>query len=106
MTTREPARAVMNGAVTEKEFLASFVAYARLRGWLVYHTHDSRRSDPGFPDLVLVRGDVLVFAELKTETGRVSRAQSAWLAALADATDGRAFIWRPSSWGLIEEVLA
>lgn len=45
-----------------------------------YHTHDSRRSDPGFPDLIAANadGDILAL-ELKTETGKVSAAQQEWL---------------------------
>src|SRR5688572_19177552 len=40
---------------TERAFQAQVVKYARLMGWTAYHTHDSRRSQAGFPDLVLVR---------------------------------------------------
>ena len=41
----------MNLKETEKGFQAAVVELARLRGWLVYHTYDSRRSAKGFPDL-------------------------------------------------------
>lgn len=105
MTTRGPAHAVMNGAVTEREFMTTVVRYATLKGWFVYHTHDSRRSNPGFPDLVLARDDVLIFAELKAEKGRVSKEQVEWLEVLGAANHGRAYLWRPSSWSLIEAVL-
>ena len=47
------------------------VDLARTLGWRVYHTYDSRRSQPGFPDLVLVRERIL-FLELKSETGKLS----------------------------------
>ena len=78
---------------------------ADLLGWLVYHTHDSRRSAAGFPDLVFVRGERLIVAELKTERGRVSNAQSAWLAAL-DAISGiETYVWRPNDWPVIETML-
>ena len=40
----------------ESDFQRAVIEMARLHGWLVYHTHDSRRSAPGFPDLVLVQG--------------------------------------------------
>lgn len=52
---------------SEDDFQRNVVAYAEKRDWLVYHTHNSKRSDPGFPDLVLVRGGRIVFAELKRE---------------------------------------
>ena len=48
--------------MTEKEFQRLVVDYATLHGWMHYHTHDSRRSTPGFPDLVLVR-ERIIFAE-------------------------------------------
>lgn len=63
---------------------------------MAYHTHDSRRSEPGFPDLVLVKGTRLIFAELKADTGRVSPAQQRWLDALGATS--RAVVWRPRDW--------
>ena len=62
---------------------------------LWYHTHDSRRSPRGFPDLVAVGPQGVLFRELKTAKGKVSPAQEAWLEAmLAGGVD--AGIWRPS----------
>jgi hypothetical protein len=87
--------------MTEREWQAQVVDAARLMGWRVYHTHDSRRSAPGWPDLALVR-DRLVMAELKTETGRVSPEQQQWLA-LLDAAGVETHLWRPSD---LDEVLA
>lgn len=51
-------------------------------GWACYHTHDSRGSEPGFPDLILVREGRMIAAELKGDKGRVSEEQTAWIAAL------------------------
>lgn len=65
-------------------------------GWKTYHTHDSRRSNPGWPDLALVhptRGLFMV-RELKTQRGRVSPEQREWLDALTNAGIN-ASIWRP-----------
>lgn len=83
----------------EKEFQQRVVDYARTLNWAAYHTHDSRRSEPGFPDLVLVRGPRLVFAELKTEIGSTTADQERWLDALCKV-EGRpeVFVWRPSEW--------
>lgn len=80
--------------MTEKQFQSIVVHYAKNRGWKVYHTYDSRRSEPGFPDLVLVRDRVL-FRELKTENGRLTQAQKDWQVAL---TEGGADykMYRPS----------
>lgn len=67
-------------------------------GWLYYHTHDSRHSDPGFPDTVMVRGGKILYRECKTQKGRLSAAQIRWLAAL-DAAGADAGVWRPFDWG-------
>jgi hypothetical protein len=105
---------------SEAQFQAAVADLAERLGWLVYHTHDSRRSNPGFPDLVLVRRDRLIFAELKTEKGKVKPAQAQWLDALRAATvnliDPAAqalgvkagvgvYVWRPGDWPEIERVL-
>ena len=89
--------------LTEKDFLAQVVRLARLLGWLAYHTHDSRRSAAGFPDLVLVRPGRLLFAELKVRS-TLTTDQEAWLAALA-AAGAEVFVWTPDQWEQIEEVL-
>ena len=80
--------------MTEKQFQSHIVQYAKRRGWLVYHTYDSRRSEPGFPDLVLVRERVL-FRELKTDKGRLTQHQIAWGKHLRDAGSDYD-VWRPS----------
>ena len=67
---------------TEKALMQMIRGAAKLGGWLCYHTHDSRRSDPGFPDLVLVRPPDLLFVEVKAHNGRVSPEQQAWLEAI------------------------
>lgn len=92
--------------VSEKEFQAQVLELARYTGWLCYHTHDSRRSAPGFPDLVMVRPPVIVFAELKTEVGTLRPEQRKWLDALGRCEAVGALLWRPSDWPEIEEVLA
>jgi VRR-NUC domain len=86
------------GAETEKQFQASVVEVARLHRWRVYHTHDSRRSEPGFPDLVMVRRRRIVFAELKAEKGRVTDTQREWIGALRMASACEVYVWRPSDW--------
>lgn len=78
----------------ESEFQAQVIALAKRLGWIVYHTHDSRRSEKGFPDLVLVRDRVL-FRELKTDKGRLSPEQKFWGELLSKAGSDYA-VWRPS----------
>ena len=90
-------------------------AWNPVTGWLVFHDTDSRRSEPGFPDLLLARRGVVLLVELKTEKGKVSieqrianrgkrserllPSQQDWIEASS------ALVWRPSDWPIIEEVL-
>lgn len=102
----------LDGRISEREFQAQVMDLARLHGWRVAHHHDSRRQvrpgvyvgdadAAGFPDLVLVRGHRVVFAELKAERGRTTSEQDAWLDALAATGCVDAFLWRPSDWDAI-----
>lgn len=82
--------------VTEAELQAAVLDLAKLRGWLRYHTYDSRRSEPGWPDLFLLhpRTGQIVVAELKAANGRVSRAQRQWIDGFAVAGI-TVHVWRP-----------
>ncbi len=89
------ARQPLRAQVTEADWLALVRDLARTTGWRCYHTHNSRRSDAGFPDLVLVRPPELVVTELKAERGRVTPAQARWIAEL-QACGVEVHVWRPS----------
>ncbi len=80
--------------MTEAELMSQVIALAKLRGWSCYHTHLSIRSEPGFPDLVLVRNRVM-FRELKSARGKVSHAQQRWLDMLK-AAGADADVWFPA----------
>lgn len=67
MTEAELLTAVTTGTARHPGLCA-------LLGVWWYHTHDSRRSTSGWPDLVLVARKVL-FRELKTDTGGLSPEQ-------------------------------
>jgi hypothetical protein len=41
---------VLRATISEKDFQETVLTLARLRGWKCYHTHDSRRSEAGFPE--------------------------------------------------------
>lgn len=69
--------------MTEKELQQSIVDEAKNLGWLVYFTWSSIHSPRGIPDLILTRGGLLAFWELKSDKGIVSEAQRAWLNALS-----------------------
>ena len=89
--------------------METVVEMARRLGWLVYHTFDSRKSAAGFPDLVLTeeeeKGDRLIFAELKSDKGKVSTSQRAWHEALVHTGKCEVYIWRPLDMDLIERIL-
>ena len=113
-TIRKPKAANLAGspvhpAVKEDDFLAAVTELATLTGWLVYHTYDSRRSQAGFPDLVLARADKLIFAELKTNKGVIRAAQVTWLDTLGTLAnkqpDVEVYLWRPKDWAAIEALL-
>jgi hypothetical protein len=93
--------------LSEREFLQQIRDLARVFGWLCYHTHDSRRSEAGFPDLVLVKASTddrpgnIIFAELKADRGRLTPAQRVWLEALGACPGVEAYVWRPADWDAI-----
>jgi hypothetical protein len=103
---RTDARAVLDAAITERAFMALVIGLARRTGWASYHTHDSRHSERGFPDLVLVHPGhgLVLFRELKTERGRLSPDQLRWRDILvACGCDWRC--WRPRDWESVEMAL-
>ena len=85
----------------EQAFLALVLELAAWCGWRGYHTYDSRRSAPGFPDLVLLKPPALLFVEVKTATGRLTPTQRAWLEALGQCPGVEAYCWRPHDWPAI-----
>ena len=93
-------------ASTEAELRARILRCAQPHGWLHYHTWNSRKSDVGFPDDVLVKPGRLIFAELKSRTGKPTAAQARWLAVLARSVPGvETYLWRPADVSAIEQLL-
>jgi hypothetical protein len=90
-------------ALNEAQFQRQVTDLATLLGWSWYHTHDSRRSPAGFPDLVLWR-DRVVFAELKTDKGRTSVAQMNTCDGLTIA-GAEVHVWRPRDFPDVKAVL-
>lgn len=88
-------------SISEHDFSVAVVAFAKEHGWLVHYERHSghvgangrwRGSGPkGKPDLTLGRDGTVLLVELKTEQGKPSQEQIAWLKALGDY--GR--LWRP-----------
>jgi hypothetical protein len=91
---------------SEAAFQQQILNLATLYNWSSYHTHDSRRSQPGFPDLVLVRDGDLIFAELKTAKGKVRPEQAQWLALLENVEGVEVYLWRTDDWDAIQARLS
>lgn len=79
---------------------------------LCYHTHDSRNSQKGFPDLVLVHPERnrILFVELKDDKSYPSTEQRLWAAAIMcvseeypDAVSYR--LYRPKQYAQVVEEL-
>ena len=90
--------------LTEEEFQRQVTDLATFCGGIWYHTHDSRHSAKGFPDLCLVKGKRLLFLELKSERGKLTPEQVAWLNALHEAGAETHAFW-PRDWAEIEQEL-
>lgn len=97
------ARQILDGQVTEKAYMQQIIDLARKCGYYCYHCHDSRRSMPGFPDLMII-ADRIIFLEVKTETGKLSPEQRAVIHRLRSA-GCLAMVVRPSNWSDVEHML-
>jgi len=86
----------------EKTLLARLRHVARQAGSLCYHTWRSKRSEEGFPDLVIVAGTTLYLLELKTTRGQVTAAQQRWIDQLQAVTRIEARVVRPHDLEAIE----
>lgn len=99
--------------MSEADWQSQVVDLARLNGWIVAHFRPARTEQgwrtpvgadgAGFPDLVLVRERV-VFAELKSQHGRLSPTQRAWQDTLQQA-GAEHWVWRPSDFEQVRLVL-
>ena len=108
-------RALMDKSMSEEDFARAVVDLALSCGWKVKREPPWRAacrkhdSAVGFPDLVCLKGSRLVVAELKAEGGTMSPAQREWANRFETAAMYNDFveyyIWRPSDWNDIEEVL-
>ena len=82
--------------MTEKAWQTVVVKLLKLHGWAVYHPFDSRHSEAGYPDLTCVRDNRLLFMEIKSPKGRLSKTQRTWLRSLSGVKVVDAFVLRPA----------
>jgi hypothetical protein len=101
--------------MSEADFQRQVIDLAHLHGYRVAHfrpAHNSRgdwrtpvaADGRGFPDLVLVGRGQVIFAELKTERGRLTDDQTIWIGALGRA-GANVHLWRPSDIDTIHHTL-
>lgn len=100
-------------AVSEREFQKAVCDALSLFGWRWTHFRPamSRKGwrtafsgSPGFPDIVAVRDERVVWIELKSVAGRLNEEQAHRLAALGAAGQD-VHVSRPSDWDAIAETL-
>lgn len=76
------------GSVTEAELRAEVVRLAHVNGWKVFSLPIAKTRRPvkdavGYPDLTLARAGRVLWIELKTDDGNLSRDQMLWLRELS-----------------------
>ncbi len=101
--------------ISEEQFQTQVIQLAKLHGWRIGHFRAARTAHgwrtpvaadgAGFSDLLLIKGKLIFVAELKSQLGKVSPEQEAWLAAFAGA-GVPAFTWRPNQWDSIVLILS
>lgn len=83
--------------ISEKQLQAAIVEAAEDLGWWTYHPYDSRRSNAGWPDLVIARPGQVIFAELKDHDGKVTPEQGRVLE-LLESAGFEVHVWRPADY--------
>ena len=91
--------------ITERAFAAQVLDLAKLLGWRCYHSWTSIHSPAGYPDLCMVRLSRILFAELKSEKGKLTPPQEEWLEALRATGKVEVYVWRPGDWDILVEIL-
>jgi hypothetical protein len=100
--------------ITEEEFTSQVLEYAKLRGWRTAHFRPARTAKgwrtavsgdgKGFPDLIMLRSERLLVAELKVGRNKGTHEQHAWIKAFSLITPD-AYFWYPEHWDSIEYIL-
>jgi len=104
---RTLSRLELVGDESEKHFMWRIRQRAALAGWTWrWHQLDSIGTQSGMPDLILVRPPRIIFAELKSEHGKLSAVQKQAIADLEQCPGVETYVWRPRDWASILEVLA
>ena len=90
----------------EKTFQAAVVAFAEASGWLVFWAWPPYKSPPGYPDLTMIRGNRIVFAELKAISGYLKPHQRQVLKELSATGKVEVYVWMTVDWDELVGVLS
>jgi hypothetical protein len=88
----------------EVPFMQQVLEFLRLCGFLAYHTKDSRKSAPGFPDIIALKGERQLVIETKRVGEEPDSEQERWLGAYADV-GAEVYVFTPDDWAEIERVV-
>jgi hypothetical protein len=90
--------------ITEADLKEQVRTLCDLFGWKMYFTWTSIHSPRGFPDLVLANPEQkrVVYAELKSDKGKLTPKQEEWLNTLEECGQ-EVWLWRPAD---IEKIAA
>lgn len=99
---------------TEADFQRAVIQVARTFGYKCAHFRTAKTpkgwrtpvqaDGKGFPDLLLVGRGRIIFAELKSATGRMTLDQMDWQDWLEDARQ-EFYVWRPADFDEIVSIL-
>lgn len=102
--TPGPTVGAVGPALSEDQLKKRIIDTAMLYGWRVCHVRPARKRNgtwitpieghAGLPDLVLARDGQVLLVELKSERGKPTADQLAWLEAAGD----NGHLWHPSDW--------
>jgi hypothetical protein len=114
LVTADQARLIEGRATSERQFLGEVLRAATDLNWLANHQRPARtetgwrtatQGHAGFPDIVLCNGSRVLFVELKSEKGKLTRLQTQWISLLKRCSV-EVYVWRPSDWAEILGVLS
>jgi hypothetical protein len=91
------------GHLSEEDFQQQITDYCDLLGLKWHHETDSRRTRAGWLDLVIA-GNRVIFAELKSDKGKITTEQQQWIDRLAMA-GAEVYVWRPADWPDVQRIL-
>jgi hypothetical protein len=93
--------------MTEDQHVAATLGLCRLLHLRTLHIRPARTADgwrtpvqgdgKGFPDLLIVGENGVLFRELKSRTGKLTADQMAWVGSLTAARQNVG-VWRPADW--------